>query len=122
MAQALASYGAKARIRQAVGNLGPYQSLALVAVPALIVEPMKLAAIAIAGEGHWFTGTAVIVAAYAGSLFGVERLFSLVKPKLLKLHWFARFWSRLIVIRYQLMPSRRTRPARAEWPQRGGKR
>src|SRR5579872_7243293 len=53
------------RIRRAIENLSPYQSLALLAVPACIVEPLKFAAIAIAGEGHWFTGTAVIVGAYA---------------------------------------------------------
>jgi len=39
------------RIRRAIENLGPWQSLALLALPTCIVEPMKLAAVAIAGEG-----------------------------------------------------------------------
>ncbi len=64
---------------------------------------MKVAAVAMAGEGHWFTGTAVIVAAYCASLLLVERLFKIAKPNLLKLHWFARLWSWLVVVRYKLI-------------------
>jgi hypothetical protein len=37
----------------------------------------------VAGEGHWITGTAMIIAAYLGSLLVVERIFRIVKPKLL---------------------------------------
>ena len=94
------------RLRRAIEKLGPYSSLALLAIPTCIVEPMKLAAVAIAGEGHWLTGTAVIVTAYLGSLFLVERLFAIVKPKLLTLGWFERFWSWFVAIRNSLNPSR----------------
>jgi hypothetical protein len=95
--------GLSSRIRRSIENLGPYQSLALLALPICIVEPMKLAAVAIAGDGHWFSGTAIIIAAYAGSILLVERLFRIVKPKLLKLHWFARLWSGFIRFRYRLI-------------------
>jgi hypothetical protein len=88
-------------LRQAIDKLGPYQSLALLAVPVCLVEPLKLIAVALAGEGHWITGTAMIIAAYAASLLIVERLFAVVKPKLLKLHWFAKLLAWLIVIRYK---------------------
>ena len=97
-----------ARIRRAIENLGPWQSLAVLALPTCIVEPMKLIAVAIVGEGHWFSGTAVIIAAYAASLLLVERLFLMVKPKLLKLHWFARLWCWLIVARCRLTRSLRS--------------
>jgi hypothetical protein len=89
-------------LRRAIERLGPYQSLALIAVPACLVEPLKLVAVAVAGDGHWITGTAMIVAAYAVSLLVIERLFVIVKPKLLKLRWFARFWCWLIILRYRL--------------------
>jgi hypothetical protein len=91
------------RLRRAIEKLSPYQSLAVLAIPACIVEPAKFGAVAIAGEGHWFTGTAVIIAAYATSLLLVERLFAIVKPKLLKLAWFARLWSWFVVLRHKLM-------------------
>jgi hypothetical protein len=85
--------------RRAVERLGPYQSLILLAVPLCIVEPLKLAAVAVAGKGHWITGTGMIIAAYAASILVVERLFLIVKPKLLKLEWFAWAWIRFVAVR-----------------------
>jgi len=41
----------------------------------------------------------VIVAAYAASLLLVERLFAIVKPKLMTLRWFARLWTWLVSLR-----------------------
>jgi hypothetical protein len=86
-------------LRHAIERLGPYQSLALLAVPTGLIEPLKFVAVAVAGNGHWITGTAMIIVAYAGSLFVVERLFRIVKPKLLTLPWFARLWSKVLVVR-----------------------
>ena len=91
--------GMTSKIRHRIEALGPYQSLVLLAVPTSIVEPLKFGAVAIAGEGHWVTGTIVIVAAYGASLLVVERLFAVVKPKLMKLNWFARLWTWLVGLR-----------------------
>ena len=91
--------GMLSRIRHRIERLGPYQSLVLLAVPTSIVEPLKLVAVAIAGEGHWITGTVVIIAAYCTSVFAIERLFAIVKPKLLTLNWFARLWTWLVGLR-----------------------
>jgi hypothetical protein len=85
--------------RRAVERLGPYQSLTLLAVPLCIVEPLKLVAVEVAGKGHWLTGTGMIIAAYAASIFVVERLFLIVKPKLLQLDWFAWCWTRFVAVR-----------------------
>src|ERR1700761_8929902 len=87
------------RIRRFLEGLGPYQSLITLALPTTLVEPLKLVAVAVAGEGHWITGTLMIVAAYATSLLLVERLFRIVKPKLLTLRWFARMWSCVVITR-----------------------
>jgi hypothetical protein len=87
------------RFRHWVEGLGPYPSLALLLIPAAIVEPLKLVAVAVAGDGHWITGTAMIVAAYAASILVVERLFGIVKPKLLMLPWFARLWAWFVACR-----------------------
>jgi hypothetical protein len=91
--------GALSKMRHRIQGLGPYQSLLVLAVPTSIVEPLKLVAVAIAGEGHWITGTLVIIAAYAASLLLVERLFAIVKPKLMTLNWFARLWTWLVGLR-----------------------
>ena len=92
-------HGALAKIRHRIEGLGPYQSLLLLAVPISIVEPLKLAAIAVAGEGHWVTGVLVIIAAYTVSLLLVDRLFVIVRPKLMTLSWFARLWTWLVSLR-----------------------
>ena len=79
-------------MRRWLERRGPYQSLAILGIPFVIVEPSKLAAVAIFGAGHWFRATAIIIIAYGLSIFVVERLFRIVKPNLLKLHWFAVGW------------------------------
>ena len=91
-------------LRRAIQKLGPYQSLALLLVPVTLVEPLKLVALVVAGEGHWLTGTAMIVGAYAVSLLVVERLFKVVKPKLMTLSWFAKLWTRWVALRNKLSP------------------
>jgi hypothetical protein len=97
------------RLRRRIEGLGPYQSLLLLAVPISLVEPLKLVAVAIAGEGHWITGTLTIICAYAISLFVIERLFDIVKPKLLTLRWFARLWYRFVSLRGRALALIRTR-------------
>ncbi|MGY8706123.1 hypothetical protein RAD16_10325 [Bradyrhizobium sp. 18BD] len=86
-------------LRRSIGGLGPYPSLFLLALPTATVEPLKLVAVAVAGEGHWITGTAMIVACYAFSLLVVERLFVIVKPKLLMIPWFAKLWKAFVSVR-----------------------
>src|SRR5579872_991250 len=79
-------------LRRYLRRLGPYPSLFLLAVPLALVELLKLAAVFVFGSGHWITGAVVMIFAYAASLLVVERLFRIVKPKLMKLPWFAALW------------------------------
>jgi hypothetical protein len=69
-----------ASARGYIERLEPYQSLLILAIPTSLVEPFKLIAVAVAGEGHWITGTFMIIAAYGCSLLFVERLFRIVRP------------------------------------------
>jgi hypothetical protein len=87
------------RLRQQIERLRPYPALLILAVPLAVVEPLKLATIFIAGEGHWITGGLVMLFAYAISLFVTEWLFVVVKPKLLTLPWFARAWAWFVAVR-----------------------
>jgi len=88
-----------ASARGYIERLGPYQSLLILAIPTSLVEPLKLIAVAVSGEGHWITRTVMIIAAYGCSLLFVERLFRIVRPKLLTLPWFARLWNWVLVVR-----------------------
>src|SRR6476620_10329844 len=83
-----------ARFRRRIQQLGPYQSLLLLLVPLGMIEPLKIVAVVVAGKGHWLSGAATIAAAYAMSLLITERLFRVVKPKLMMLDWFAKIWAK----------------------------
>jgi hypothetical protein len=89
----------RARFRRRVQQLGPYQSLLLLLVPLGVVEPLKIVAVVVAGKGHWLSGAATIAAAYVMSLLITERLFRLVKPKVMMLDWFAAIWAKALSLR-----------------------
>ena len=91
-----------ARLRRRIQQLGPYQSMALLAVPTALVEPLKVTAVFVAGEGHWLAGTGLIVGAYLASLLVVHRLFKVVRPKLMMVSWFAKLWPRLTSLRHRI--------------------
>jgi hypothetical protein len=93
-----------AQTRRRLQKMSPYLSLVLLLVPLLLVEPLKLVAVFVAGKGHWLTGTGMLVGAYAASLLFVERLFRIVKPKLMMLDWFARLWTWFITLRNKVIP------------------
>jgi hypothetical protein len=87
------------RPRKLATQIGPYTAAVLVLVPLMIVEPLKLVAVWVAGEGQWFTGTVVLLLAYAGSFFVVERLFRWLKPNILRAPALARLWIRFVKLR-----------------------
>jgi hypothetical protein len=92
-----------ARIRRRLQKVSPYASLILLLIPLLLVEPLKLVAVIVAGGGHWLTGTGMLVGAYAASLLVTERLFQIVKPKLMTIGWFAKLWSGFVALRAKLV-------------------
>jgi hypothetical protein len=100
--------------RRWVQKLGPYQSLAVLLVPATLVEPIKIIAVWVAGEGHWLSGTGMLIGAYAVSLLFVERLFRVVKPKLMTLRWFAKSWNWFVALRNKIVPWAGGRPSAAD--------
>jgi hypothetical protein len=64
-----------------------------------VVEPLKVATVFIAGEGHWITGASLWFSPMQSVLFVTEWLFVVVKPKLLTLSWFARAWAWFVAVR-----------------------
>jgi hypothetical protein len=79
-----------AAARRKIQQFGPYKSLAVLLVPLLIVEPVKMTGVAFVGLGHWVGGACMIVGAYAAGLLFVDRLFRVVKSKIYTLPWCAR--------------------------------
>lgn len=86
-------------LRRSIEKLPPYAAFLILAGPLAVVEPLKLATIFIAGEGHWIASGLVMLFAYAVSLFVTHWLFVIVKPKLLTIPWFARAWAWFVTVR-----------------------
>ena len=92
-----------AGFRRRIQKLSPYSSLLLLIVPVALVEPFKFVALLVAGKGHWLSGTAMMFVAYALSLLVIERLFRMVKPKLLMLNWFVTIWAIANKLRHRII-------------------
>ena len=87
------------RVRLWVTSLGPYPSLALFAVPVIMLEPAKPFAAYLLGTGHFFAGAVTFITAEVLKLTLVERLFQLNREKLLSIPVFAwgyRYWRRIM--------------------------
>lgn len=89
------------RVRRWIISLGPYSSLALFAVPVIILEPAKPLAGYLIGTGHFFAGAVTFIAAEVAKLTVVERLFQLNREKLLSIRAFAwgyQYWRHIMEV------------------------
>lgn len=78
----------------AVQRAPPWLALLLFCIPTLVLIPVKLLALWLMGEGHAVAGLAVIILAKIAGTAIVARLFSLTRPALMQLAWFARWYGR----------------------------
>ena len=84
-------------IEGAVRRLPPYAALALFALPTAMLLPVKLGALWLIGQGQVVAGAVVIVVAKLVGTAVVARLFTLTRPALMRLDWFAAMhghWTR----------------------------
>jgi len=77
------------RLRTWIRSLRPYPSLALFAVPVIVLEPVKPVAAYLAATGHFMASLAMLVVGEILKLVLVERLFDLNRDKLLTIPAFA---------------------------------
>jgi hypothetical protein len=78
-----------------IASLPPYLALLFFGAPAVLLIPLKLAALFFLSHGHAELGLVVIVLAkFAGTAL-VARIFTLTRPQLLRIAWFAWSYERL---------------------------
>lgn len=113
----LAQWPPLARLEAYLRTVSPWTALALFAVPAVSLFPIKLLALAAMQRGHVVLGLAVIVGAKLLGTALVGRLFLVVEPQLMRIGWVARLltWWRQTRQRvvHQLRASVAWRTARA---------
>ncbi|SDS98125.1 hypothetical protein [Bradyrhizobium canariense] len=90
------------RIHRWVLSLGPYPTLALFALPLIILEPVKPVAAYLVGTGHFVPGFAVLAIGEILKLILVERLFSVSRDKLLSIPAFAWAYRKYSAVKERL--------------------
>jgi hypothetical protein len=93
------------RLRTWIQSLRPYPTLALFAVPLIILEPVKPVAAYLVATGQFRLGLMVLIVGEILKLVLVERLFSVTRDKLLSIPAFAWAYGkyRLVMDRLESM-------------------
>ncbi len=99
-----------------VQALAPWAALLVFAMPTALLLPVKLLALWAMGQGHMALGMAVIVLAKVAGTAVVARLFTLTRPALLRLAWFAWAYAHWLRLKARLLLS-----VRASWPWRAAR-
>ena len=99
-----------------VQTLPPWAALLVFALPTALLLPVKLLALWTIGHGHVALGMAVILLAKVLGTAVVARLFTLTRPALLQLAWFAWGYAHWLQLKARLLLS-----VRASWPWRAAR-
>jgi hypothetical protein len=109
-------------LERRIAALPPALAVFVFLVPALLLLPVKVAALWLIGRGRALLGLGVIVAAKVIGTGLVARLFMLTRPQLMKLQWFARLYTRWVAWKDGVMarvraslPWRLARSLRRRW-------
>jgi hypothetical protein len=81
-------------VERGITALPPWAAVAIFAVPALALLPVKLLALFLIGRGHAVMGVGVLLTAKVLGTAILARLFTLTQPALMRLGWFARWYPR----------------------------
>ena len=82
------------RLFEAIGalllRLPPYVVLLILAVPFVVLEPLKVFALYWFALGHLIQGGILLIVAHGASILTLERLYHAGKPQLMQIGWFKR--------------------------------
>jgi hypothetical protein len=99
-------------LRRWIMSLRPYPALALLAVPVVVLEPIKPLAAYLAATGHFAASIAILIAGELSKLVLVERLFALTRDRLMSIPAFAWGYARFVQTREWLQSSEAWRAVR----------
>ncbi|WP_028104794.1 hypothetical protein [Pseudoduganella violaceinigra] len=86
-------------LERLICGLGPAAAMAVFLLPALMLFPVKLLALFAMARGHAIMGLSVFVLAKIAGAAAVARLYTLTRPSLLKLRWFAWLQGRFLAVK-----------------------
>lgn len=92
----LARFRLVQRIEAWIAGLPPYAALAVFALPATVLFPLKLVALWLLARGMVIVAGALFVGAKIASTALVARIFMLTRPALMQIGWFARAYALVV--------------------------
>ncbi|MGI4777293.1 MAG: hypothetical protein ACRYGA_04140 [Janthinobacterium lividum] len=112
-----------ARLEERVRTLPPWGAVLVFFLPLVVLFPVKLAALFLFGRSHYASGFVLLAGAKLAGTAVVARLFQLVKPTLLTIGWFGRWYPRWTAWKGQVLDRvRRSGPWRSLRANRYGMR
>ncbi len=117
--RALGQLGRLPLLRQAealISRLPPHAALVAFVLPALMLLPIKLLALALIGRGQPLLGLVVVVLAKLLGTAVVARLFTLTRPALMQLPWFVQAYGHWTAWKDSVLAR-----VRASWAWRAGR-
>ncbi len=88
------------QLEQLISALPPYGALAIFALPALALAPIKLLALYWLSGGHPALGVGTIITAKVLGTALVARIYQLTRPRLVTLPWFAWCEAKVLALRF----------------------
>ena len=85
-----------------ITKLPPYAALACFAIPSSLLIPVKLLALYFIAHGHALFGLLTVIGAKIAGTALVARLFTLTKPSLLRVVWFAFVYVRFVAFKERI--------------------
>ena len=82
-----------------IGRSPPYLVLLMLAVPFVLIEPLKVFALYWIAVGHVVQGTVLLVFSHVLSIFTLDRIYHTGKSQLARIGWFARLMGWLVGLR-----------------------
>ena len=99
-----------------IAGLSPRPALAVFLLPALLLLPVKFGALWLLANGYKLLGALLVVAAKLVGTAIVARLFTLTRPALLRMPWFATLYTRWTAWKEALLAQ-----VRASWAWRAAR-
>ncbi len=96
--RALARLAPIRRVEERIAGLPPHGILLLFVIPLAIIEPFKIYALYLIGQGRFAAAALTFAAAKVVGLGLAERLFAIGRDKLLSIGWFAWCHGRILAI------------------------
>ena len=85
----LSKYGMVAALERWIAGLPPYAALLAFGLPVAVLLPFKFLALFLLAGGHLLSAAAVFIAAKLAGTALLAHVFTLTKPALMEIEWFA---------------------------------